>query len=64
MLIGWIGLSPAATLLFRAVAEADTIPQGNGKPDVSVAPGDLVFASFKNAMRDVRLMPLSSLPIY
>ena len=32
-------MSPAATLLFRGVAEADTIPVGNGKPDVHVQPG-------------------------
>ena len=50
---GHTGLSPATTLLFRYVAAADTIPLGNGKPDVRVQKGDIVFASFKNAMLDV-----------
>lgn len=48
-------LNPQFTGLFRRAAVADVIPQGNGKPDIHVQPGDLVFSSFKNAHLEVSL---------
>lgn len=47
------GLNPQFAGLFRAVAEDDVIPQGDGLAPLKVNKGDLLFASFKNAHLNV-----------
>ena len=48
------GLNPQFTGVFRKVAATASIPIGNGKPNVNVKRGDVVFSSFRNAQMDVR----------
>jgi hypothetical protein len=48
-----VGLNPQFGGLFRAVAEDDVIPQGDGFTPLKVSKGDLLFASFKNAHLNV-----------
>ena len=50
------GLNPQFTGVFRGVAATASIPIGNGKPNVNVKRGDVVFSSFHNAQMDVRLL--------
>ncbi|THH11068.1 hypothetical protein EW145_g888 [Phellinidium pouzarii] len=42
-------LNPQFGGLFRAVAQDDSVPQGDGLAPLPVKAGDLIFASFKNA---------------
>ena len=50
------GLNPQFTGVFRGVAATASIPIGNGKQNVNVKRGDVVFSSFHNAQMDVRLL--------
>ena len=52
------GLSNQYSGLFRVAVAPDTIHVGNDKPNVKVEPGDRIFASFRNAHRDVSASPL------
>ena len=49
IMISLTGLNPQFAGLLRVSTVADTIPLGNGKPPVSVQPGDIIFSSFRNA---------------
>ncbi|KAK0466057.1 heme peroxidase [Desarmillaria tabescens] len=50
-------LNPQFGGLFRYAVKDDVIPQGHGLSDVNVRPGDIVFASFKSAHRNVDDFP-------
>ena len=47
-------MNPQFTGVFRKVDATASIPIGNGKPNVNVKRGDVVFSSFRNAQMDVR----------
>ncbi|SJL08734.1 related to Psi-producing oxygenase A [Armillaria ostoyae] len=50
-------LNPQFGGLFRYAVKDDVIPQGHGLPPVSIHPGDIIFASFKNAHRNLDDFP-------
>lgn len=49
-------LNPQFGGLFRVCVQDDVVPQGAGFADMQVKKGDLLFASFKNAHLNVRLL--------
>ncbi|CAE6433839.1 unnamed protein product [Rhizoctonia solani] len=50
-------LNPQFPALARVAAVQDEIPQGAGKPSISVKPGDRLFLSYRNAHLDPELFP-------
>ncbi|KDN41575.1 hypothetical protein RSAG8_07376, partial [Rhizoctonia solani AG-8 WAC10335] len=50
-------LNPQFPALPRVAAVQDEIPQGAGKPSISVKPGDRLFLSYRNAHLDPELFP-------